>query len=132
MCPTDRTRARPRQSRKGGGAWSTTQQGAVASVRTRIPVSDVVTDDHPVDGCMWSGSSSSLVSMRREKAGRKAVVRRKLRSCQVRSGSGDAVEAHAAHPHAPHMLPLKKKPARESTASFKVNSLAGSGNWRIS
>ena len=53
-------------------------------------------------------------------------------SGRVRSGSGDAVEAHAAHPHAPHMLPLKKKPARESTASFKVNLLAGSGNWRIS
>ena len=68
----------------------------------------MVTDDHPVDGmvmgfldgCMWSGSSSSLVAMRREKAGRKAVVQRKLQSCQVRSGSGDAVEAHAAHPHA--------------------------------
>ena len=91
----------------------------------------MVTDDHPVDGmvmgfldgCMWSGSSSSLVAMRREKARRKAVVRRKLRSCQVRSGSGDAVEAHAAHPHAPHMLPLKKKTTRESTASFKVNLL---------
>ena len=74
----------------------------------------MVTDDHPVDGsirdglldgCMWSGSSS-LVSMR-----------------PVRSVSGDAVEAHAAHPHAPHMLPLKKKTTRESTASFKVNLL---------
>ena len=60
----------------------------------RIPVSDVVIDDHLVDGmvmgfldgCMWSGSSSSLVAMRREKAGIKVVVRRKLRSCQVRLG----------------------------------------------
>jgi hypothetical protein len=78
----------------------------------------------------WSvlaaGSSCLLFPCDAKKLEEKATGTAEAPSGRV--WSGDAVEAHAAHPHAPHMLPLKEKQTRESTASFKVNLLAGSGN----